>query len=186
MVGCGRAAGATGNSLHYLWPGTLGAGITGLTAAWELSRSFPGRVVLLEKEAAVGGLAATSSTKDRFAFDVGSHRLHRDNHPAVNRLIADLCGPDLIERERRGKIFIRDRPFRYPPSALDIMTAFGLKDFVRFGLGFLRARLGHLTRDGEPDNFEDYTTSAVGRSLYERFYKPYAQKLYGMSPRDIS
>src|SRR5215471_10522859 len=37
----------------------LGAGITGLTAAWELSRSFPGRVMLLEKAAAVGGLAAT-------------------------------------------------------------------------------------------------------------------------------
>jgi protoporphyrinogen oxidase len=164
----------------------LGAGITGLTAAWELSRSFPGRVVLLEKAAAVGGLAATSSTEDGFTFDIGSHRLHRDNHPAVNQLIADLCGPDLLKRERRGQIFIHDRPFRYPPSALDIMTAFGLKDFVRFGLGYLRARLGRLTQGGEPDNFEDYTTSAVGRGLYERFYKPYALKLYGMSPRDIS
>src|SRR5262245_58562751 len=105
----------------------LGAGITGLTAAWELSRSFPGRVVLLEKEAAVGGLAATSSTRDRFAFDIGSHRLHRNNHPEVDQFIADLCGPDLLERERRGQIFLLDRPLRYPPSALDIMTAFGLR-----------------------------------------------------------
>lgn len=164
----------------------LGAGITGLTAAWELSRSFPGRVVLLEKEVAVGGMAATSFTRDRFAFDIGSHRLHRDNHPAVNELIADLCGPDLLERERKGKIFIQDRPFRYPPSALDIMTAFGLKDFVRFTLGFLRARLARFTRDDEPDNFEDYTISVVGRGLYERFYRPYARKLYGMSPRGIA
>src|SRR3954462_12134538 len=86
----------------------LGAGITGLTAAWELSRAFPGRVILLEKEAAVGGLAATSSTQDRFAFDIGSHRLHEDNHPTVNQLISELCGPELLKRERRGMIFIQD------------------------------------------------------------------------------
>jgi protoporphyrinogen oxidase len=164
----------------------LGAGVTGLTAAWELSRTFPGRVVLLEKAAAVGGLAATSSTPDRFAYDIGSHRLHDENDPAVNDLIRELCGPDLLRRERNGLIYIQDRPFRYPPSAFDIMTAFGLKDFVKFGLGFVRARIARLVRGGEPDNFEDYTAAMVGKSLYERFYKPYAIKLYGMSPRDVA
>jgi protoporphyrinogen oxidase len=164
----------------------LGAGITGLTAAWELSRTFPGRVVLLEKEAAVGGLAATSFTANRFAFDFGSHRLHDDNDPQVNQLIRDLCGPDLLQRERKGLIFIQDRAFRYPPSAFDIMTAFGLKDFAKFSLGFLLARMKRLRRGVEPDNFEDYTTSMVGKGLYERFYKPYALKLYGMSPRAIA
>jgi protoporphyrinogen oxidase len=164
----------------------LGAGITGLTAAWELCRAFPGRVVLLEKAAAVGGLAATSSTPDRFAYDIGSHRLHEENHPDVDALIRELCGTDLLRRERNGLIYIQDRPFRYPPSAFDIMTAFGLKDFVRFGLGFARARIARLVRGREPDNFEDYTASAVGRGLYERFYKPYAIKLYGMSPRAVA
>jgi protoporphyrinogen oxidase len=163
----------------------LGAGITGLTVAWELSRTFPGRVVLLEKEAAVGGLAATF-TRDQLAFDTGSHRLHEGYHPEVDQLIRDLCGPDLLKRDRKGLIFIQDRPFRYPPSAFDIMSAFGLTDFLRFSLGFLRARLERLVRRREPDNFEDYTTAKVGRSLYDRFYKPYALKLYGMSPRAIS
>src|SRR5262249_39225910 len=98
----------------------------------------------------------------------------------------DLCGPDLLQRDRKGLIYIQDRPFRYPPSALDIMGAFGLKTFVRFGLGFLLARLGRFTRRGEADNFEDYTTAMVGKGLYDRFYKPYGQKLYGMSPRAIA
>jgi protoporphyrinogen oxidase len=163
----------------------MGAGITGLTAAWELSRAFPGRVVLLEKEATVGGLAATFA-KDQVAFDTGSHRLHDGYHPEVDQLVRDLCGPELLRRDRKGLIFIGDRPFPYPPSALDIMSAFGWADFLRFSLGFLRARLECLVRRREPDNFEDYTAAKVGRGLYERFYKPYALKLYGMSPRAIA
>ncbi len=164
----------------------LGAGITGLTAAWELSRSFPGRVILLEKESKVGGLADTAFTKEQFAFDTGSHRLHEDNHPKVNQLIRDLCGPDLLKRERKGQIYIQDKPFRYPPSALDIMTAFGLKDFARFGFGFLFSRIRQMFQKTEPGNFEDYITSKVGKGLYTRFYRPYAMKLYGMSPRSIA
>ncbi len=163
----------------------LGAGITGLTAAYELSRVFPGRVVVLEKEAEVGGLAATS-TAGQFTFDVGSHRLHDNYYPAVDQLIRDLCGTDLRRRDRKGLIFIHDQPLRYPPSAIDILSAFGLKSFVRQGLSLLAARMGRLTRRQEPDNFEDYTTSVVGRALYEAFYRPYAQKLYGISPRSIA
>jgi len=157
----------------------LGAGITGLTVAWELSRTFPGRVLLLEKEAAVGGLAATF-TRDQLAFDTGSHRLHDGYHPEVDRLIRDLCGPDLLRRDRKGLILIQNRPLRYPPSAFDILSAFGLTDLVRFSLGFLQARLECLVRRREPNNFEDYTMAKVGRGLYERFYKPYAQGFQGV------
>ena len=103
----------------------LGAGITGLTAAYELSRVFPGRVVLLENQAVVGGLAATS-TAGQFTFDVGSHRLHDNYYPAVDRLIRDLCGADLLRRDRKGLIFMNDQPIRYPPTAFDILSAFGL------------------------------------------------------------
>jgi protoporphyrinogen oxidase len=162
----------------------LGAGITGLTVAWELSRTYPGRVVLLEKEAAVGGLAATS-TQDQFAFDVGSHRLHDGFHPEVDQLVRALCGPDLLRRERKGVIYIHNRRLGYPPSAFDIMSAFGFKDSLCFSLGLARAQLQGLYRP-DPDNFEDYTIAKVGRGLYERFYKPYALKLYGISPRQIS
>lgn len=163
----------------------LGAGITGLTVAHELSRLYPGRVVVLEKEAVVGGLAATSSV-GQFSFDVGSHRLHDNYYPAVDQLIRDLCGADLLRRDRKGLIFINDQPLRYPPTAIDILSAFGVKSFVRQGFSLLSARVGRLTRRGEPDNFEDYTTSVVGRALYEAFYRPYAQKLYGISPRAIA
>ena len=163
----------------------LGAGITGLTAAWKLSTHFHDRVVLLEKEPTVGGLAATFRNNG-FAFDVGSHRLHEGCDPEVDQLVKDLCGPDLLTRRRRGLIYLQDRPLRYPPTAFDILFAFGPGDGCRFILDFLAARLRRLVHSREPDNFEDFTTLAVGKSLYHRFYEPYAVKLYGMKPRQIA
>ena len=69
----------------------LGAGVTGLTVAWELSKVYGDKVVLLEKESAVGGLASTFTRKD-LSFDTGSHRLHDGYSPEVDRLIRVVEG----------------------------------------------------------------------------------------------
>jgi protoporphyrinogen oxidase len=163
----------------------LGAGITGLTAAWFLSQSHRGNLIVLEKEATVGGLAATFN-RNGFSFDLGSHRLHEGYHPEVDALVKDLCGDDLLRRERRGQIYLGGKVLLYPPSPFDIVFAFGLADSLRFIGDFLLARLGRLVSSREHEDFEGFTISMVGKSLYERFYRPYALKLYGMSPRDIS
>jgi UDP-galactopyranose mutase len=163
----------------------LGAGITGLTAAWKLSETYPGSVVLLEKEPAAGGLAATFRRED-FSFDIGSHRLHEGYDPAVAQLIHEICGDELLRRERRGLILVKNRSLRYPPSPLDILFAFGAGDLFRFTRDFIAARLAAALSSGEPDNFEDFTIRSVGKSLYERFYKPYAFKLYKLPPHKIS
>jgi protoporphyrinogen oxidase len=162
----------------------LGAGITGLTVAWELSKRFPGEVIVLEKATVVGGLAGTFS-KDKLTFDHGSHRLHEGYEPAVGALIKDICGEDLLRRERRGCLYLNDRPIPYPPSALDIATAFGARDLLRFSLDLFYSRLRGWAREESAD-FETFTIGKVGRSLYESFYKPYAVKLYGMSPKQLS
>lgn len=163
----------------------LGAGITGLTAAFALSKRFPSEVVVLEKAAAVGGLASTS-TREKWSFDYGSHRLHNDNDPAVESLLRELCGEDLLRRPRRGRIYLGAHALPYPPSAVDIVTAFGANDLFRFSRDFLVARVGQWVTRSEPADFEAFVISKVGRSLYERFYKPYALKLYGISPRELS
>jgi protoporphyrinogen oxidase len=163
----------------------LGAGITGLTVAWELSKAYPGRVTVLEKEPTTGGFAATLRQGD-LSLDLGSHRLHEGYHPEVDALIKQLCGDSLLRRERRGLIFLGDRALDYPPSALDIMLAFGLGRFLRFSSDLALARLNRIVSTRDFEDFERYTTSMVGRSLYEQFYRPYALKLYGMSPREIS
>jgi protoporphyrinogen oxidase len=162
----------------------LGAGVTGLTAAWKLAAAGA-PVVLLEKEPIVGGLGATF-TRGGFAFDLGSHRLHEGYDPEVAALVRDLCGGDLLSRERRGVIYLGAQTLPYPPSSLDLMLGSGIADCSRFVRDFVRARLRRLFARTADDDFEAFIVNRVGRSLYERFYEPYAVKLYGMAPARIA
>jgi protoporphyrinogen oxidase len=163
----------------------LGGGVTGLTAAAELSKARNADVVVVEKEATPGGLATTLE-RDGFAFDTGSHRLHDDCAADALALIKDLCGSDLLRRERRGMIHVHGRALPYPPSALDVVFGFGAQDALRFITDFARARLRPRRAVEQTANFESFIVGKIGRGLYERFYEPYAVKLYGKCPRTIA
>ena len=156
----------------------LGAGVTGLTAAWALSKYTQNNILAIEKQPHVGGLATTMRVGD-LSLDLGSHRLHNGYDAAVAQALQELCGTDLVRRPRNGMIYIQNKPVRYPPTWLDIVRAFGATCSVCFTLGLFRSRLGALLNSDEPDNFEDYTIQKLGRGLNEHFYKPYVEKLYG-------
>ena len=162
----------------------LGAGITGLTAGWALSKTKRWDVLVLENSDLIGGLA-TTFTQNGFSFDLGSHRLHDTCESEVGALIRELCGSDLIRRDRRGVIYLHRKRLPYPPTAFDVLFSFGASDALRFGRDWLKARL-HRTRNKEAQSFEDFTIASVGESLYQRFYKPYASKLYGLPPKQIA
>lgn len=173
------------------WIIVLGGGITGLTAAWELSKRSGSPVLLIEKSAASGGLAGSFSRQD-YTFDLGSHRIHEQYDPEVLGIIKSLLGEDLLVRPRRGKIRIQNRLLDYPPSLLQVLTSFGLAAGSRIAGGYLLSR-SHLNflfarRKGghAEDSFESYAIRGVGRSLYEKFYKPYALKLWGVQPGSLS
>jgi len=167
----------------------LGGGITGLTVAWELSK-IPGfRVAVIEKEAYVGGLAATIKRKidgNEVSLDLGSHRLHESSEPGVFDLIQELCGGLLLKRKRDGLIFIRGKYLRYPPSAFDILFSSGMVDGMKMIGDFLGARLLRFFTGSSYSSFESFVKNQVGKELYERFYKPYALKLWGIPPEHIS
>jgi protoporphyrinogen oxidase len=163
----------------------LGAGITGLTTAWALSKTCGNDVLVLEQGGPIGGLA-TTFTRDNFSFDFGSHRLHDGYDPEVTALIRDLCGDDLVRRERKGLLYLNHRFLPYPPSAFQVVFAFGHEDAFRFCRDLVRARMRRTRRRNEPESFEDFAIASVGQSLYDRFYKPYALKLYGRSPQLIA
>ncbi len=167
----------------------LGAGITGLTVAWELSKISGFRVSLIEKETFVGGLAATIKRKvgrSEISLDLGSHRLHESPEAGVFDLIQELCGGLLLKRKRDGLIFIRGKYLKYPPSAFDILFGFGVPAGLKMIGDFLGARFLRVFTGSSCANFESFVKNQIGTELYERFYKPYAVKLWGMSPERIS
>ena len=163
----------------------LGGGITGLTVAWELSKHSELPVLLIEKNCSTGGLAGSFNQRDRI-FDFGSHRIHEEYDPEVLGIIRELLGDELLKRPRRGQIIIQGKFLNYPPAITQVLTSFGLAQGIRLVRDFLLSRDNFFFRPTQRTSFEEYATWAVGKSLYEIFYRPYALKLWGVSPAGLS
>lgn len=68
----------------------LGAGISGLSAAWYLSRTeLPLEIIILEKSSRAGGWMHTEHTTG-FHFEKGARTFKVDRCPATMQLIAEL------------------------------------------------------------------------------------------------
>lgn len=161
----------------------LGAGPAGLGAAFHLQQQGKGTVVVYERSDRVGGNAGS------FAFggqqvDFGSHRLHPSCDPAVLADIKRLVGEDLLERPRNGRIRLRGRWVGFPLRPLDLL----LRLDPRFGLGAAADMLQRAlpTRRPEGETFESVLRARLGRTVSEQFYLPYARKLWGLDPDQIS
>ncbi len=161
----------------------LGGGPCGLSAAWELSKSGCD-VTVLEKESRVGGLCVTNEYKG-YRFDLGGHRfISRDSE-----LIAKVCkmmGGELLLSKRKSVILFKGKSYQYPLSARDVFFKLGLWTNLKALTTYTRAAFKNLILEEEDVSFEDWVVSRFGRTLYNIFFGPYTEKLWGISPKFIS
>lgn len=158
----------------------FGAGPAGLAAAYRAART--GReVVVLERESVVGG-AARSIDVAGVRCDLGSHRLHRTIDPAILDCLAGLLGDDLQRRERHGRIRLAGRwlPFPLRPTS----TLRGLPP--GFALRAARDAVVAPLRRSRTDTFDEVVRAGLGPTMADRFYGPYARKLWGCEPSELS
>jgi protoporphyrinogen oxidase len=161
----------------------LGGGPCGLAAAWKLAKLGHAPIVL-EREPLVGGLCATHE-RDGFRFDLGGHRFVSSDAD-LSRWLEQLLGDDLLTRERRSVVLHEGRAFRYPIEAADLVRNLGVAENARALAGYARERVAHAIHPRPERSFEDWVVARFGRPLYETFFGPYTQKLWGISPRLIS
>jgi protoporphyrinogen oxidase len=89
----------------------LGGGLTGISAALHLDGDY----LVIERENRLGGLATTEH-KDGFRFDHTGHWLHlRDDY--IKGLIARLLGDEMVQVERKARIFSHGALTLYPFQA---------------------------------------------------------------------
>lgn len=161
----------------------LGAGPAGLAAGLGLAARGHA-VEIVEREASVGG-AAGSFEIDGLRVDFGSHRLHPAADRAVLAQLRGLLGEDLLERPRHGRIRLLGRWLHFPLRPLDLALrvhpsfAFGvLWDLVRKTIGRGSA--------SSPETFASVLEQGLGRTICHHFYFPYARKMWGLEPEEIS
>lgn len=158
----------------------LGAGPAGLGAAYRAARAGV-RVVVLEREDRVGG-AAGSFEVDGVRVDHGSHRLHPSTDPEILAELDRLLGGDLQRRPRAGRIRLGGRWLGFPLRPVDAARSLP----VGFMLGAARDMVVAPLRHPRADSYAEHLRAGLGPTLAERFYFPYARKLWGVPPEALS
>ena len=161
----------------------LGGGPAGLAAALELAERGID-VTLLEKQDYVGGNAASFSL-DGVRVDFGSHRLHPASDEKVLERIRGVLGENLLTRPRHGRIRLMGRWIHFPLQPLDLLLRVHPKFAIGVGLDILRK---FLPKGGNKakETFASVLNDGLGRTICQEFYFPYARKLWGLEPEEIS
>jgi protoporphyrinogen oxidase len=163
----------------------LGAGPAGLGAASQLARHDLAQVTVIERNSVVGGNAG-SFMLDGIRVDYGSHRLHPACDPIVLRDIREMLNGDLLDMPRHGRIRLRGHWIHFPLKPLDL----ALKLPPGFALGVAGDLLGKFlplnSNGGGPATFSSILEKGLGRTICRDFYYPYARKLWGLEPEELS
>ena len=161
----------------------LGGGPAGCGAAFEIRRRRKGSVTLVEQQNVLGGNAG-SFLHNGIWLDYGSHRLHSACDPAILADIQALLGDDFRHRVRHGRIRLRGKWLHFPIKATDLLLHLD-KGFA-FGMARDLARKAILGKKPEGDTFASVLQANLGPTMCEHFYFPYARKLWGREPVELS
>lgn len=158
----------------------LGAGPAGLMAALK-AREQGHSVTVFEASDRVGGMAASFDVAGQ-RVDYGSHRLHPATEPSIMSLIRSLLGDDLQTRERNGRIRLRNKWIGFPLRTLDMAQQLPLT----FSASVASDMLTKPFRSGKRNDFQSEIQYRLGPTVAKEFYGPYARKLYGVEPDELT
>ncbi|MBW2045877.1 MAG: FAD-dependent oxidoreductase [Deltaproteobacteria bacterium] len=167
----------------------IGAGVSGLTTAYRLSKDNPNDVIVIEKDSKVGGLSKTINANNSF-YDLGSHRIHFKVSKKTFKLVKEMCDKALVKNKRGGKLRIKNSYIDYPITSIQFLFGIGLIEAFLCIASLIKNRIYHKFVDKdfkrEGLNYESYLISTAGHRAYKLFYEPYARKVWGCEPSRIS
>ncbi len=149
----------------------LGAGPTGLGAAYRLREAGYKEWRIFEKSDRVGGLSASIVDDKGFTWDIGGHIVF-SHYDYFDRIVDDLLGEDVLRHQRESWVWLMDRFIKYPfqnnfhflPGEITLECVMGL----------LKAREDHR----KLENFEDWIHASFGEGIAKYFLVPYNRKVW--------
>lgn len=157
----------------------VGAGPTGLGAAYRLQELGYDDFLLLEERDKVGGLASSETSPNGFTYDIGGHVLF-SHYEYFDRLFDRVLGDQYQLLRRESWVWMCDRflpyPFqnniRYLPREIVLECILGLIEAQRQPLEPARFC-----------NFEELIRGVFGDGIAKHFMMPYNFKVWAHPPR---
>ncbi len=161
----------------------LGAGLAGLSAAFELLEAGH-RVTVLERADFCGGMASSWKTGE-FWLDHGPHRFHSRDEELI-RHIYEILDDDVVTRERMSRIYLQGKFFHYPLKLANVLSSLPPTILTKAILDYVWIRIYQVFRKIPDDNFENWVLKRFGRTLYDLFFGTYTSKAWKMPCTEIS
>lgn len=146
----------------------IGAGISGLTFA----NYADGDYLIIEKENEVGGYCRTIRKKD-YVWDYAGHFFHFSTEEFRKKFIDSVDPADIKYKEKNTKIVYKDTLIDYPFQTN--IHELDKQEFID-----CLYDLFHREEQEDYDNFLDMLYGKFGKSIVEKFLRPYNEKLYAV------
>ena len=161
----------------------VGAGPSGLSAAYELSK-INSQINIYEKLDKVGGLARSLNFRD-CKFDIGPHRFFTLNKE-IQKFYIDILQNDAVSVPRFTRIYYKNKFFKYPISPFGTIIKIGLIGAIEIVWSYLISQIRKYVFRAKVNNFEDWIVLNFGSKLYRTFFKSYTEKVWGIDCKEIS
>ncbi len=157
----------------------LGAGPTGLGAAYRLKLLDYKNWAIYEKEDRIGGLSKSYKDDKGFTWDIGGHVMF-SNMDDFTTIVDALLGNDAISHERESWIRMMGRWIPYPFQN-------NIRHLPREAA--LQCLMGLIQSQQEKtsvSNFEEWIIQSFGHGIAKHFMLPYNFKVWAFPPSTMA
>ncbi len=159
----------------------LGAGPTGLGAAYRLKELGVSDFLILEQSDHPGGLAASFTDEKGFTWDIGGH-VQFSHYRYFDELMQRALGADgWLTHQRESWAWMENRFVPYPVQ--NNIRYLSKETMWRCLEGIITANTSAATR---PANFREWILSRFGPGLAEVFMLPYNFKVWAYPPEQMA
>lgn len=164
-------------SAHYKYV-IIGAGPTGLGAAYRLKELGIDDFIVLEKESFAGGLSRSYTDEEGFVWDLGGH-VQFSHYKYFDDLMVKALGEEgWLNHQRESWVWIRDRFIPYPfQNNIRLLP----KDDMWACLKGIINQYKNPNQ-AKPENFREWIMQTFGEGLADIFMIPYNFKVWAFPP----
>lgn len=155
----------------------IGAGVTGLSAAFCLSKNGQYKINVFEREKEIGGMALTFLNKG-MNLDLGPHKFFSNLKDREKEVLGIIGETDLIRVKKRSQIRLFNMFIDFPVGPIDIFKINPIVG-IKMGFSYFGSILKKMFFKTIEKSYEDYLKNRFGTVAYNLTFAPYANKIWG-------